>query len=52
MREKEIYKLLMQEQRCSKCNRLLFKGKFHGDYKIETKCPRCKTLIEFERKSK
>jgi phage FluMu protein Com len=32
----------MQEIRCSKCNRLLLKAEI--PYKIETKCPKCKTV--------
>jgi len=52
MKEKEIYKIIMTEHRCPNCNRLLFKGKIRGDYNIETKCPRCKKIIEFNRKTK
>lgn len=52
MKEKEIYKIIMQEFRCSGCNKLLFKAKIHGDFKIEIKCPRCKKTIEFNRKTK
>ena len=52
MKEKEIYKIIMQQFRCSYRNRLLFKSKLHGDYKIEIKCPRCKKITEFNRKTK
>ncbi len=49
MNEKQIYKIIMQEYRCSNCDKLLFKGKIRGEYKIEVKCPRCKNITEFNR---
>ena len=52
MKEKDIYKIIMQEHRCSYCNRLLFKAKVHGDFKVEIKCSKCKNIIEFQRKTK
>lgn len=34
----------MKEYRCTKCNKLLFKGNYIGS--IEILCTRCKKLIE------
>lgn len=50
MKLKEYYDKVMQSFRCSNCNRLLFKGKLRGDFRVETLCPRCKKLNIIERK--
>ena len=43
MKIKDYYDKVMQPFRCSNCNRLLFKGKLRGDFRVETLCPRCKS---------
>ena len=50
MKLKEYYEKVMQEYRCSNCNRLLFKGKIRNNYHLEIICPRCKNLTIFDRK--
>ena len=52
MKEKVLYKIIMLHFLCGYCNRLLFKGKLRGNYKLEIKCPRCKKITEFNRKIK
>lgn len=50
MKIKDYYNKVMQEHRCSQCNRLLFKSKMHGDYRVEIKCPKCKNINVFDRR--
>ena len=51
MKIKDYYEKVMQSYKCSDCNRLLFKAKLRGDYFIQIKCPRCKNITEFKRKT-
>lgn len=50
MKIKDYYDKVLAQYRCSNCNRLLFKGKIRGDFRVETLCPRCKKLNIIERK--
>ena len=52
MKNKEILKSIMHEIRCPICHSLLLKAKFWGDYTIQTKCTRCKNIVEVTRISK
>lgn len=50
MKIKDYYDKVMQQYRCSHCNRLLFKGKIRNNYHLEIICSRCKNLNIFDRK--
>ena len=51
MKLKEYYNKVITDYKSSYCNRLLFKAKLKGDYFLQIKCPRCKNITEFQRKT-
>lgn len=38
---------MINEVRCKKCNKLLFKGNFNGV--VEIKCSKCKNILKVEK---